>query len=236
MKTIFPLIAVTLLCHIVSAQVVVTRINPQFANPLNQTASAPPQIPDPWRIIDGVTMKVDGTWLALSGLVIQVHNTTCFRMRGRINGEYSDSDYFVTNYPYALADNDSIPKGNTVVLVKMRPELVTYSTVGGSVRTLHLFDYGQPTSEPHIVLTPEQIAANAAHTKEHLQAAEKAKFEHYKKLATDGDAAAQYEMGKDYRDGVCVETNLNLARFYFKLSAEQNHSAASNALAHFPEK
>ncbi|MDH5571122.1 MAG: hypothetical protein OEY89_05110 [Gammaproteobacteria bacterium] len=55
-------------------------------------------------------------------------------------------------------------------------------------------------------------------------------FEFQQKLANSGDAGAQYKLGSMYANGRGVPQDINKARLWYKKAAEQNHSAATNAL------
>jgi len=48
-------------------------------------------------------------------------------------------------------------------------------------------------------------------------------FEYFKYFADDGNSTAQNYIGKMYLDGVFIQQDIELALFYFKLSADQNY-------------
>ncbi|OHS93305.1 hypothetical protein TRFO_11932 [Tritrichomonas foetus] len=56
-------------------------------------------------------------------------------------------------------------------------------------------------------------------------------FNHFMKLAEEGDKCGQYHVGRLYRDGIGQKVNKTEAEKYLKLSAEQNYGPAIEALA-----
>src|SRR6185437_12023609 len=71
---------------------------------------------DPWRIVNGETNHVTAHWLRFRGKILQVMPTGV-----RISGQYynldgthedqsfdEDADFFVSNFPYSVAENDYI--------------------------------------------------------------------------------------------------------------------------------
>src|SRR5882724_1598824 len=156
MKNLFWLIvfAATMAAN---AQVIIEHHDPP-PNVLNITDFSPQSqsvISDPYRIINGETQKVDATWLAVSGEVVQVHPNEGLRIEGSIEGVGRSSDFFVVNLPVSAAEHEMVPPKGYVLLVK-DVGTYTYSTAAGSTRTIRKYDYGIPWTPPP--LTPEQIA------------------------------------------------------------------------------
>lgn len=229
------LLTVALNC---SAQVIITKHAPG-PNALNETdfTAHTAAILDPYRVINGETQKVDGTWLAVSGRIVQVHPSEGIRVSGGIEGQSMGTDFFVVNLPVSGAEGDYLPPAGCVLLVK-DVGTYTYSTAAGSSRTIRKYDYGTPWTPPP--LTPEQLAAQRAAQKADLEA--RKKFAGEKVLARDKAAAANDDadglerMAERYRDGNGVEKDLIRAQIYFKRAAANGSTTASNKLATLPTK
>jgi hypothetical protein len=234
MKTILCLAGVAALLLLaaenVFGDIVITRHASGFVNPLNSTDfSVRPAatIADPWRFINGQTQKVDGTWLAVSGSIAQVHPGEGVRINGSLEGVWQGTDFFVVNLPVSGGEGDLIPPAGVVLLVKPAGTY-TYSTARGSTRTIRKYDYGLPGNEPQ--KTPAQIEANRQLTAKQAIKAKDAALKFNQKLAAEGDAYGQLRMAERYRDGDGVATNLYQARFLFMQSADQGNATAAKEL------
>jgi hypothetical protein len=212
-----------------TAQMSITRTTPPASvlRSMNFSAPAAVEIADPWRIVNGQTQRVDETWVAISGVVAQVHPGEGIRVEGRVEGKYQSSDFFLVNFPYSLASNDSFPPAGIVYL--FQPDGVyTYSTAAGSTRTIHKYNYGIPCAAPQ--LTPKQLASIKAKILAGRKSGSVAALKFDQNLATQGDAFGQLRMAERYRDGDGVETNLLKAKFLLIRSADQGNTTAAKEL------
>jgi hypothetical protein len=187
-------------------------------------------ITDPYRIIDGKVEKVDGSWLAIAGVVKQVHPNEGIRVQGIIeNVNQEDQDFFLVNFPYPLAEGDKFPKPGYVYLFKSAG-VYTYSTAANSTRTIHKYDYGIPWTPPP--MTDEQRAAIKAKNDAAKIAGLQKALKYNQELADKGDAYGLMRMAERYRDGEGVEKDIQKAKDYF-IKAK---SAGSNTAAKELEK
>ena len=213
------------------AQVAVRRHMPGASNPLDtMDFSSPPAatILDPYRKIDGQIYKVDGSWVAVAGRVVQVHPKEGLRVEGAIEGQMQPEDFFIVNFPYDAAEGDVFGSPNYVYLVKPAG-IYTYSTAAGSTRTIRKYDYGIPCGPP--VKTPEEIAREAKENAKRAAAGAAAALKSNQEQCAAGDAYGQLRMAERYRDGDGVETNLIKAKVLFELSANQDNADAAKELA-----
>lgn len=231
MKTLLFLLAAVLVCNFSSAQVVRVWI-PNAPSVLQTTDFSsqprPPVVTDPWRIINGEVVKVDGTWLAVSGNIAQVHPNEGIRINGSLEGVYQETDFFVVNLPVSGGEGDRIPPAGVVLLVKPAGTY-TYSTAQGSTRTIRKYDYGTPCAEPQ--KTPEQIAAERALADKKKAEGIAATLKFNQDQAAAGDAGGQLRMAERYRDGDGVETNFYKAKYLFMSAADQGNETAVKELA-----
>jgi len=204
---------------------------PSLPNGLNDSdfSRQPPQpvILDPIRTYQGVVVKVDKTWLAFSGKVLELNLKGGVHIEGRIEGATEDSDFVITNFPYQVADRDVLPTPGYVYLVK-DAGYFTYRTQSGNTRTIHKYDYGTPYTPPP--LTPEQMAAHKAEVETKKEIAAAKALESDQAAAARDDTYGLLRMAERYRNGEGVETNLVKARVYFMRAAEAGSTTASNAL------
>lgn len=206
-------------------------VNPPAPSALYTTDFTPhpdPVNPDPYRIINGETQRVDETWLALSGRVLQVHPGEGLRVDGGINGAGLDTDFFVVHLPVSAAEGDLLPPKGVALLVK-EAGTYTYSTSAGSTRTIRKFDYGIPCPRP--TLSPAQLAAYQATILARVKAAKEKVLANDQAAAARDDADGLERMAERYRDGNGVETNLIKARMYFMRADVGGSLTASNKLA-----
>ena len=229
MKPFFYILTMMLLGGILRAEMSINRIGPG-PNVLNTTdfsVHPSPVIADPWRLIAGVVVKVDGTWVAVSGTVAQVHPNEGIRVNGAIEGVYQDKDFFLVNYPYQVGEGDTLPN-DSIYLVKPAG-LYTYSTAAGSTRTIRKYDYGTPCAEPS--KSPEQIEAEHKLDAKRKAQGAAAALKLNQEQAAKGEAYGQLRMAERYRDGDGVETNLVTAKLLFIASANQGDATAARELA-----
>jgi len=214
------------------AQVVITHSNPSQPNGLNDsdfTAAAPaPVILDNYRVLNGVRQRVDYTWLAVSGRVVQVHPKEGLRVDGYIEGAAQPSDFFVVNLPVSAAEGEWLPPKGVVLLVK-DAGTYTYSTAAGSTRTIRKYDYGLPCDAPQKSASEIAQEKRIEDRKKIEMKAAVLKFN--QDQAAAGDPDGQLRMAERYRDGDGVETNLFRAKALFELSADQKDEAAIRELA-----
>ena len=230
MKTILCLLAAMLLCPFAKSGIEMGHTDPA-PNVLNtsdfSSPAAPSVVTDPWRIINGQLQKVDGTWLAVSGNIAQVHPNEGVRINGRLEGVYQEKDFFCVNLPISGGEGDSLPPAGVVLLVKPAGTY-TYSTAGGSTRTIRKYDYGIPAAAP--VKTAAEIEQEKLLAAKRKIEGEAAILKLNQKQAEQGDAEAQLRMAERYRDGNGVETNVFKAKFLFMASADQGNAKAAKEL------
>ena len=211
-----------------SAELVMSRIAPG-PNVLQTTDFTPPPpaplVTDPWRIIGGQVVKVDGSWLAVSGNIAQVHPGEGVRINGSIEGVPQATDFFVVGLPISGGEGDAVPPAGYVLLVKPAGTY-TYSTAQGSTRTIRKYDYGTPCDAPQ--KTPAQIAAEREQTAKKKIAAAVATLKFNQEQAAAGDPDGQLRMAERYRDGDGVETNFYKAKFLF-MSPSRSSTMAGRA-------
>lgn len=231
MKTFICLLAAAF--FFVTARAQVVRVWIPNAPSVLQTAdfSSPPPVPvvaDPWRIYNGEVVKVDGTWLAVSGNIAQVHPNEGVRINGSIEGVTQAKDFFVVNLPISGGEGDRVPPAGVVLLVKPAGTY-TYSTAGNSTRTIRKYDYGKPCAEPQ--KTPEQIEAERQMAAKKKASGIAATLKFNQEQAANGDADGQLRMAERYRDGDGVGSNYYKAKFLFMASADQGNKTAAKELA-----
>ena len=230
MKTaILIFVSATLLGH---AQYVISKNNPSLPNGLNDSVftrqAAPPVILDPIRVINGETQKVDKTWLAVSGKVVQVHLKEGLRISGSIEGAVQPTDFLVAHLPMTVAEGDWLPPQGYVLLVK-DAGTYTYNTAAGSTRTIHKYDYGIAWTPPP--LTAEQRAALKAEADAHKAVADARVLESDEAAAARDEADGLERMAERYRDGHGVETNRIKARIYFMRAQSGGSTTAEKKMA-----
>jgi hypothetical protein len=250
MKTIC-IIAVASLSFVLAielqADLVVTRHDSGFVNPLNGTADTAYQnqiriyntyhnthSDSGWRVINGFTNQVTDKWVQFSGTVLEVHDGGV-RIQGwfvTLDGAQNfNGEFFVAGFAGNVAQDD--PLDGRTVWHALPGGVYKYNTVSGGTRTLHQLIYGTPCAAPQ--KSPEQIWAeelaaqkNLARKKtEGAAAALKANLSQ----CAAGDAYGQLRMAERYRDGDGVATNLSRARALFEMSADQDNPTAVRELA-----
>lgn len=202
---------------------------------------------DPWRQIDGQVVYANGEyaqgkdWVGFVGKVLEVQPTG-IRIDGGYffdhkRGEQGDvafhGVFFVSDYPYPVAENDRVG-GGQLLIAKISDDY-TYETVIGGTSTIHSLDYGVPCSPP--APTPEQLAA-IKEMQEEKQEADKERAEQGQAnavkflltIVTNGDASAQCDLAEHYLNGKGVETNKDAAIYWFTQAANQGSIGASNEL------
>jgi len=208
---------------------------------------------DPWHEIDGRTnfagiweapatdstlngkviltyVPLDSGWREVSGKVLEVQlNGIRISIPGRIAGE---TEYFVANFPYRVAEDDYLPPG---IYTAKEAGTYTYPTAIGGSRTIHQLDYGHPCGpSPEYLewLKQTQAAAQLASKQEakKIKEAEVRAVLWLQSKATNGDASAQFFLGKHYLNGEGCETNRELAIDWFRKAATQGSLEASNEL------
>jgi hypothetical protein len=223
-------------------------------NPLNHIQSPATVLTamDPNREVDGVVYRAEGIdeangWVAFEGKVIEVQPGG-IRLEGDYHGARGgifygpDAEFFVANYPYDVAEGESVgPSERTLTfpLAKISGTY-TYATAIGGSHTIRKLDYGKIWTPPP--LTPEQIAEQKA-------AAEKRKAEAAKKVeeakaralkqnqdaADKGDAYGLLRMGERYRDGDGVPKDLDKARDYLTKASAAGSPTAAEDLKSLPK-
>ncbi|MGA3268066.1 MAG: helix-turn-helix domain-containing protein [Verrucomicrobiota bacterium] len=223
-------------------------------NPLNHIQPIQPVLTamDPNRELNGVVYRAEGIdeangWVAFEGEVIEVQPGGV-RLRGDYHGAPGglfygpDAEFFVANYPYDVAEGESVgPSERTLTfpLAKISGTY-TYPTAIGGSHTIRKLDYGRVWTPPP--LTPEQIAEQKA-------AAEKRKAEAAKKVeeakaralkqnqdaADKGDAYGLLRMGERYRDGDGVPKDLDKARDYLTKASAAGSPTAADDLKSLPK-
>jgi hypothetical protein len=186
---------------------------------------------DPYRIIEGKTNSVLAAgFKVFFGRVLEVQKNGI-----RVSGSYlpggplEDTDFFVANFPYQVADGDELSYG-TGWAAKV-DGTYTYRTVLGASRTIHKLDYGT------IYVPPPPAPPSREQIREAKNAAAKRKadeqsrvLKHHQELADEGDAYGQYRMGQRYLAGDGVERDLIKARDMFEKAAAQGHAEAKKEL------
>ena len=203
---------------------------------------------DPWRYLDGETVSVRSQgFVQFVGRVIEVHGkgirvegyygAPCIWPGNVSPGSYPDRtdagripipqgfEFFVKDYPYRIYDGQFIC-WEDCRMAKIGGDY-KYSTVGGTIRTLRMLEYGTITSAPPpIPLTPEQIAAKNKKNEE----AQAAVLRHHQKLAAQGDAYGLFCMGERYLKGNGVETNIIKGRAFLMRAAVEGNTEAKALL------
>lgn len=242
MKTIC-IIAVASLSFVLAielqADLVITRHDSGFVNPLDGTAATAYQnqmridnthSDSGWRVINGFTNQVTDKWVQFYGTVLEVHGGGV-RIQGwfvTLDGALNfNGEFFVAGFAGDVAQGD--PLDSFTVWHALPGGVYKYNTVSGGTRTLHQLIYGTPCAAPQ--KSPEQILAaqkNLARKKtEGAAAALKANLSQ----CAAGDAYGQLRMAERYRDGDGVATNLSRARVLFEMSADQDNPTAVRELA-----
>jgi hypothetical protein len=211
------------------------------------------RIEDPWRVVNGRTNCIwkDAQWISVmaSRPAVEAKGSLalgCFAFSGRVlsvhqNGivvdgycgdgrVHSGAPFFVANFPYAVAEGDSI--GLSAAFVDESRPIERFNIAMGT-KTLHRLDYGlvcdAPTVAPR-VFTPAEIAAAkaAADGKAKQNAAKALAFN--QSQADKGDAQGEFRMGERYLIGEGVAKDPQVAREWFAKAAAQGHSDAKAAL------
>ena len=235
MKTMIGVVVAWGLVFSGGAQIAIRHSGPSGPDVLSSSdfgsSAAIAAVPDQVRLINGQIVHVDGSWIAVSGQVLQVHPKEGVRIRGWLEGQFQDTDFMVVNLPIEVAEGEMLPPPNMVILVKPAG-VYTYSTAAGSTRTIRKYDYGVPTVEPP--KSPEEIAREKAELKKREAAGKVNALKANEEAAEKGDAYGLLRMAERYRDGDQVETNLLKARVYFERAALAGEDDATNELAKLP--
>jgi hypothetical protein len=199
---------------------------------------------DPQRMVGNMLWQINGEsitngWVRFYGKVAGVQSGG-IRVRGSYTGFYAGyedgADFFVANFPYEVADGDSIgfDDKNGQMLAKVAG-VYTYATAIGGSRTIKKLDYGEiytPPAPPP--LTPEQIAAKKAAVEKNKKAVEASTVKWLRAQADSGDAFSQYRLGERYLRGNGVETNAVKAREYLTKASAQGNADARELLQKLP--
>lgn len=171
----------------------------------------------------------------MNGQVLGVQpNGIRIMIPGSFNGHgvYDNTEYFVANFPYQVAEGDHLRPG---VYTAKEAGTYTYPTAIGGSRTIHKLDYGYPCGpSPEYLewLKRAQAAAQLA-SKEKAKKIKEAEVRAVLWLqskASNGDAWAQCDLGEHYLKGEGCETNRALAIEWFKKAAARGSFEASNKL------
>ena len=168
-------------------------------------------------------------WYPFSGKVIEVQPGG-LRIDGFCVLALADGVFFVTNYPYRVAEGDIVQGIGKDI------GIYSYATVLGGSATLHQLDYGTTPDPvpPPAPLTPAQIeAAKQALAKKKIVLAAKA-LKSNQDDAARGDSYGELRMGERYRDGDGVPKDLALARSWLTKAAAHGEPAAKRDLAQIP--
>ena len=193
---------------------------------------APAKVRDPWRVINGHTNAVLAAGgIRFEGKVLQVHHNGV-RILGKVGSAAEDDDdqeFIVVNFPYEVAENDSIGSGYDLFAVPNGTE--TYTTVNGASRTLHKLEYGRPCAAPPTPPPdPAEVAAAKAASERKQSEADTATFKFHERQARAGNAGSQYRLGQLYLEGKGVNADTNQAKIWFKKAADQGDEEAAGEL------
>ena len=151
------------------------------------------------------------------------------------------SDEEALNAPLTEADRDFVDgaKDNPIEIETVRSDgagiTVRYSTsLFGGVKARfvakdHCEKQGKALDEDNVVQSPV-VDGEIVETFSCLSPGEAESIRQLRKAANSGDADAQYELGRKYRQGDGVDKNLRQAAEWFRLAANQGHSDAQNIL------
>jgi hypothetical protein len=188
---------------------------------LRGTQPLPRSILDPYRCIGGSTNLVTpDRWCEFSGRIIGIARTG-IHLSGFYHNtasplDLTERDFFVSNFPYHVANDDQISG-----YYALPAGLYTYTTVLGSIRTIHRLDYGTPWAVPQ---APPPTALDQAKSAEALQrkiaAGQAAALKFHLQRARAGDQISQRRLAELYQ----ARGDTNAAAFW-------RAAAATNAPA-----
>jgi hypothetical protein len=105
-----------------------------------------------WRVMNGYTNHTHTAGWAVFKGVVEQHHRDGIRVRGSYYVRGSEirhnGDFIVVNFPYEVADGDTIGYGPETFLLAWPSGLYEYTSVLGGPRTLRKLDWGKPIQVP----------------------------------------------------------------------------------------
>jgi hypothetical protein len=212
---------------------------------IDTRVSAPPPVytaKDPDRVFNGVRFTLhqadpEHGLVAFCGKIVEVQNNNGLRMLGFYSGcnpRDGAVEFFVTNFPYPMAENEIIGDhlSDGTFFMAMVSGTHAYHTVVGGSRTLRMLDYGEiyvPTPEEIAAATRAALAKKAPDRVKAAAAADKA-LQMNEDLAAKGDSYGLLRMGERYRDGDGVEKDLAKAKDYLQKATVAGSPTAADEL------
>ena len=196
-----------------------------------------------FRVVHGVTNYIyDGGWNYVSGKVLQTLPD------GVLVKPEDGTDIFVEGYPFQTVD-DQLFAG----CMSKDDGVYSFTAVSGGRRTVKKMSYGNTVTpspellEKEINTTKDEIQNHPLVLKAKADAAAKQKAVETKKssqarvlkmnqeLADKGDAYGLLRMAERYRDGDCVEKDLQKAKVYFMKATDAGSLTAAEELGKLNE-